>query len=61
MYLVLFDLFIHSSVPSSYLPVTSIACRVGDEVSAANIEGQTDISHMWDSILEKPNNLENRK
>ncbi len=44
--------FIHSSVPSSYLPVTSIACRVGDEVSAANMEGQTDISHIWDSILE---------
>lgn len=49
---------LNSSLPSSYLPVTSIACRVGDEVSSNNVNGKTDISHIWDSVLEKPKDVD---
>ncbi|KAK8829536.1 hypothetical protein WA556_005454, partial [Blastocystis sp. ATCC 50177/Nand II] len=39
------------SLPSSFLPATSLACRVGEDVLQVNGDAQTDVSHIWDPVV----------
>ena len=40
-----------STLPSVYFPVTSAACKAGEEAIRSSSNAQADVSHMWDLIF----------
>ena len=47
---------LRSSLPSSYLPATSLACRVGEDVLEMSGDTQTDVSRIWDPTVLQTSN-----
>ncbi|KNB43549.1 3-hydroxyisobutyrate dehydrogenase [Blastocystis sp. subtype 4] len=39
------------ALPSSYAPVTSVACRIGEDVIQSNRSDQIDVSQVWRPIM----------
>ena len=40
-----------SALPSSYAPVASVACRIGEDVIQSNRSDQIDVSQVWRPIM----------